>query len=359
MCYMSFKAIIVPYICDVKKESDMEKDSIYLLTGASGFLGGTICRQLVDAGKKVSTIVLPGDKAARYIPVGVKVIEGDLCNPDDISRFFDVEDGLKVYVIHCASIVTVNPDYNPKVMEVNVGGTRNIIEACRSCKGFRKLVYVGSTGAMPVLPKGTVHKEIMRFSPELIGDCYGKSKAEASNLVLDAAQKDLDACIVMPTGIMGPGDNSISTTTGTVLRILKGEMSMGIAGSFNMADVRDLAAGVIAALEKGRRGETYILGNEAVSFRTFSRILSDESGCGRIRFFLPCGIARKIASFMEKKAARNGTRPLLTTYSIDVLDRNNEYDSSKAKKELGYSSRTYRETLRDEVAWIKAQGLLD
>lgn len=336
----------------------MEKSSIYLLTGASGFLGSNICRQLLDAGRQVRAFVLPGDKAARFIPAGVQIVEGDLSDKADVGRFFDVPDGLDVYVIHCASIVTVNPEYNPKVMSVNVGGTANIIEACRHCKGFRKLVYVGSTGAIPVLPKGTAQKEVNRFNPDLVHDCYGKSKAEASNLVLDAAADGLDACIVMPTGIMGPGDNSISTTTGTVIRILKGEMPMGIEGSFNMADVRDLAAGVISAVRKGHRGESYILGNDVVTFKEFARLLSDESGCRRMRFFLPCGLARRIAAFLEKKASRKGMKPLLTTYSVDVLDRNNEYDSSKARTELGYRCRPYRQTIREEVAWLRDKGLL-
>lgn len=340
------------------KINDMEKDSIYLLTGAAGFLGSNICRQLVDAGKKVRALVLPGDKAAKFIPAGVRKVEGDLCDMNDIGTFFDVDENLDVYVIHCGSIVSVNPEYDPKVMSVNVDGTENIINACRTCKGFRKLVYVGSTGALPTLPKGKVHKEIGRFNPDLIHDCYGKSKALASNLVLDAAKKGLDACIVMPTGIMGPGDDSISTTTATVLRILKGEMSMGINGSFNMADVRDLARGVIGAVEKGRKGETYILGNDAVTFKDFARLLCEESGCKRIRFFLPCVLAKKIAAHSEKKAARTGSKPLLTTYSVEVLAKNNEYSSAKAEKELGYSCRPYRQTIKDEVEWIKSKGLL-
>lgn len=335
----------------------MENKSIWLLTGAAGFLGSNICRQLNDAGENVRAFVLPGDKAAKFIPTGVRIVYGDLCNKDDVNSFFDVAEGTDVYVIHCASIVTVDPEYNPTVMKVNVEGTRNILDACRNCKGFRKLVYVGSTGAIPELLKGTAHKEVSRFNPDVIIDCYGKSKAEASNLVLDAAENGLDACIVMPTGIMGPGDNSISTTTGTVIRILKGEMSMGIDGSFNMADVRDLARGVISAARKGRKGESYILGNDVVSFKDFARLLSEESGCRRIRFFLPCGLARKIASHMEKKARKKGTKPLLTTYSIDVLDKNNEYDSSKACRELGYTCRPYRQTIKDEVAWIEAHCL--
>lgn len=135
-----------------------------------------------------------------------------------LTTIFDVGNDADIYVIHCASIVTVNPEYNPKVMEVNVGGTRNIIDACLECKGFRKLVYVGSTGAIPALPKGYIHREVGGFKPELLRDCYSRSKADASNLVLDAAKRGLDACIVMPTGIMGPGDSSVSKTTGTVIR---------------------------------------------------------------------------------------------------------------------------------------------
>jgi dihydroflavonol-4-reductase len=336
----------------------MDRKEIYLLTGAAGFLGSNICRQLVNNGKTVRALVLKGDKAAAFIPEGVQKVEGDLCSEEDIRAFFDVEDDTDVYVIHCASIVTVNPEFNPKVMAVNVGGTENILNACRDCKGFRKLVYVGSTGAIPTLPKGTVHKEIRRFAPEAVYDCYSKSKAEASNLVLDAAAEGLNACIVMPTGILGPNDKSFSTTTSTVIRILKGEMSMGIAGSFNMADVRDLASGVIAAIEKGRRGETYILGNNVVSFKEFAEILHEESGCPKIHFFLPCGFARKIAARMEAKARKTGSKPLLTTYSIDVLDKNNAYDSSKAARELGYRCRPYKDTIRDEVKWLQDQRML-
>ena len=102
------------------KINDMEKDSIYLLTGAAGFLGSNICRQLVDAGKKVRALVLPGDKAAKFISAGVRKVEGDLCDMNDIGTFFDVDENLDVYVIHCASIVSVNPEYDPKVMSVNV-----------------------------------------------------------------------------------------------------------------------------------------------------------------------------------------------------------------------------------------------
>ena len=124
-------------------------NTMYLVTGAAGFLGGTICRQLVERGDKVRAFVLPGDKAIRYLPAGVEVVEGDLCDMESLERLFTVPEGTETVVLHIASIVTVNPDYNQKVMDVNVGGTRNIIGLCLShkeCKGFGLAAVIVGNG---------------------------------------------------------------------------------------------------------------------------------------------------------------------------------------------------------------------
>ena len=131
---------------------------------------------------------------------------------------------------------------------------------------------------------------------------------------------------------------------------------MGIDGTFNLCDVRDLAAGTIAAAEKGRKGECYILGNEVVSFRDFANMLVKETGCKPVKTFLPLGIANGIASILERKAKKSGKQPLMTTFSVYNLARNNTFDSSKAKNELGYTTRPYEETIRDEVRWLKESG---
>ena len=98
---------------------------IYIVTGAAGFLGGTVCRQLLDRGEKVRAFVLPGDPAAKYIPDGTEVVYGDLCDSESLERLFTVPVGMKSIVLHIASIVTVDPGYNQKIIDVNVGG--NII----------------------------------------------------------------------------------------------------------------------------------------------------------------------------------------------------------------------------------------
>ena len=210
------------------------------------------------------------------------------------------------------------------------------------------------------LDKGTKIREVHQFepiNPEKIVGCYSQSKAKATQVVLDAVkQKGLNACVVHPSGILGPNDYSVSETTGTLIKIMKGEMPIGMQGSFNLCDVRDLAFGCIAAADKGKKGECYILGNEEVTLKELCQMLHKESGCKKIKFYLPLGLADKMAKGMEKKAKKTGEKPLMTTFAVYNLARNNAFDYTKAKRELGYTTRSYEETIRDEVAWLKAAG---
>lgn len=266
----------------------MKSNVKYLVTGAAGFLGGTICRQLIERGDSVRAFVLPGDPAIKYVPQKAEIVEGDLTDVASLEKLFTVEEGTEAIVLHIASIVTVNPDYSSKVMEVNVNGTRNIICLCLSHPECKKLVYCSSTGAIPEAAMGKAIREVRRFDPDEVVGCYSRSKAMASQAVLDAVhEQGLNACIVHPSGIMGPEDYAIGETTGTLIKIIKGQMPAGIDGSFNLCDVRDLAAGTIAAADKGKAGECYILANEPVSFRDFSRMVSDEAGCKKVGMFLP------------------------------------------------------------------------
>ena len=334
--------------------------TMYLVTGAAGFLGGTICRQLIEQGRNVRAFVLPNDPAMKYVPEETEIFEGDLCDKSSLERFFTVPDDTETIVLHIASIVTVDPGFNQKVMDVNVGGTQNIIELCLSHKECRKLVYCSSTGAIPETSAGTPICEVSQFDTEKVVGCYSRSKAMATQLVLDAVREQgLNACVVHPSGIMGPEDYAVGETTGTLLKIISGEMPMGIDGSFNLCDVRDLANGTILAADKGRSGECYILGNDTVTFRDFSKLVCEESGCKPIKLFLPLKAADFLAKQLEKKAKKKGQKPLMTSFSVYNLARNNTFDSSKAKRELGYTTRSYRETIRDEIQWLrKAQKIV-
>lgn len=335
----------------------------YLLTGAAGFLGTNICMQLLERGCKVRALVLPGDPSVKYIPEEVEVVLGDLTNEASLEPFFAVPEGCSSVIIHCASMVTVDPNYSEKLMAVNVGGTRNIITKVLAHPECEKMVYVSSTGAIPEQPHGVKITEVDKFDPcdptKVVG-AYSQSKAKATQMVLDAVRvMGLKACVVHPSGILGPNDHAIGETTGTLLQIIKGEMPMGMQGSFNLCDVRDLAAGTIAAVDKGRNGECYILANEPVTLKEMCDMLHAECNAKRIKFYLPLNLADKIAQGLEKQAQKTGKMPLMTTFSVYNLARNNVFDYSKAQKELGYTTRPYQQTIHDEVQWMMAEGLID
>ncbi len=341
----------------------MNDNRIYLLTGAAGFLGSNICLQLLEAGCKVRALVLPNDKSVKFIPKEVEVVIGDLTDAESLEPFFTIPEGMKSVIIHCASMVTVDPAYSDKLMAVNVGGTRNIITKVLAHPECEKMVYVSSTGAIPELPHGTKIKEVDKFDPcdpaKVVG-AYSQSKAKATQMVLDAVRvMGLRACVVHPSGILGPNDHAMGETSSTVLQIIKGEMPMGMQGSFNLCDVRDLAAGTIAAVDKGRVGECYILANETVTLKEMCDMLNAECNSKKIKFYLPLNLADKIAQSLEKQAEKTGKKPLMTTFSVYNLARNNEFDYSKAQRELGYTTRSYQETIRDEVQWMKNEGLIE
>lgn len=334
-------------------------DTLYLITGAAGYLGGEVCRQIVLRGYKGRALVLPGDKAARFIPKEITQYEGDLCDEDSLERFFTVDKGTETIVLHCASMVALGDERRELVMKVNVRGTQNIIDRCLAHRECKKLVYVGSTGAIRELTHGQKMKEPEVFTAEDIVGVYGQSKALASQCVLDAArQQGLNACIVMPSGILGPGDAACGPVTSGLLMQMKGDVSIGLKGTFNLCDVRDLANGLFLAAEKGKAGESYILANEVVTYPEFASLIAQEGHCKKPLLYLPKGVANFAAAFLEKQAKKKGQKPALTRYEIYNLARNNAYDSSKARTELGYTSRPYRETIHDEIEWMRSTHMI-
>ena len=132
-----------------------------------------------------------------------------------------------------------------------------------------------------------------------------------------------------------------------------------MGGSFNLCDVRDLAHGCIGAADRGRIGECYILGNKEVTLKEVCQMLHDASGCKMPYFYVPIKMAYLLAAQMEKKAKKTGEKPLMTNFAVYNLARNNHFDYSKAERELGYHTRPYAETLRDEAHWLAEEGYLE
>jgi dihydroflavonol-4-reductase len=332
------------------------KKTIFLLTGAAGLLGSNISRTLNHRGQTVRALVLKGDPAAERLPQNTEVVFGDLLDISSLERFFSVPEGMDIIVIHSASIVTVDPYFNEKVHDVNVTGTRNIVDMCVKHK-VKKLVYISSTSVIPELPGNQPIVEVDRFDPEPIIGYYGKTKAEASQIVMDAVHKyNLDASIVFPSGICGPYDYAFGMVSNFIIDTVKGNMRGGVAGSFNAVDVRDLADGVVSCCERGRKGHGYIMANDKVTMQELFDIIAQTSGCKRVTMILPAGIANFMAVLNETVSKITKKPTKMTKFAIYNLTRNNNFCCDKAVKELGYFSRPFVETIEDEVNWLRDEG---
>lgn len=333
------------------------KNRIYLLTGAAGLLGSNISRQLIKRGEKIRALVLNGDPAIKYIPQEAEIIKGDVLDISSLEKLFDVPEDTDIIMIHSASIVTLDPNPNPKVHAVNVDGTQNIINMSIKRK-VKKLVYISSTGAIPEKPGNELIKEVDHFDSNSVVGYYSVTKAQASQLVLDAVKKypELDASIVHPTGICGPNDYAFGPVSNFLIQYAKGEMSAGIAGTFNSVDVRDLADGVITCCDKGRRGECYIMGNSLVSMKDMFNIVNRAAGLNYKPKVLSVPVAKILAKIMALVSNITGKPAMLTDFAIYNLARNNNFCYDKAVKELGYKVRPFKETISDEIKWLKAEG---
>lgn len=330
------------------------RDTIYLLTGAAGFLGNNICHKLVSQGKRVKALVLHGDPAVKYVPENAEIIFGDITDKKSLEAFFNVPENVEIIVIHCASLVTTSPRPSQKVYDVNVTGTRNIVDLCIA-KQVKKLVYVSSTGAILEEPHGQVISEPEQFFPDQVVGYYAETKAIATQYVLEAVRNsDLDASIVYPSGISGPHDSAFGPFASFVIRYCNGEMTAGVEGSFNAVDVRDLADAVIACVGGGRKGEGYILSNEMVSMRQMFDLISEASGTARVGTILT---AEQMQAMSNSNLVKSESGADLEALKFEIynLTRNNQFSSDKAKQELGFRTRPFQQTIGDTVKWLRSE----
>ena len=179
---------------------------LYLVTGACGHVGNTLVKQLVANGEKVRGLVLPKEDTSPLAGLpDVELVRGDVRDIKSLEPFFDGAGYDEVVCIHTAGIVSIASKFLQSVIDVNVKGTKNIVEMCLS-HGVKRLVYTSSVHAIPELPEGQVIREVDHFEAGDVVGLYAKSKARATQIVLDGVQRGLDAVVVHPSGIIGPND---------------------------------------------------------------------------------------------------------------------------------------------------------
>ena len=325
---------------------------LYLITGAAGHLGSVITQHLTNSGKEVRAFILPNEK---HKPENTKLYFGDVCDKESIRPCFENLNGRQLIVIHCAGIVSIASKFKQAVYDVNVTGTKNIVDLCKEY-GVSKLIYVSSVHAIPEKPNGITITEITEFYPERVVGLYAKTKAEATAYVLEAARQGLNAIVVHPSGITGPYDHGRGHLTTLVIDYYKCRLTSGVNGGYDFVDVRDVADGIIAACDKGRQGECYILSNKFFQVREILTLLHEITGKRRIKNFLPNWFVKATAPLAELYYKILKQPPLFTAYSIYTLNTNAQFSHQKATSELGYTTREMKTTLNDTVEWLRENG---
>ncbi len=326
----------------------------YIITGANGFLGNNIVRELQNEDCEIRALVMPGDKLHSLDGLRCTLYEGDVTKPETLGELFAVEDGSETVVIHCAAIVTIKSKFNQKVYDVNVGGALNVAEKALAIGA--RLIYVSSVHAIPERGQKVIG-ETKEFDPELVVGQYAKTKAETANALLKMSrERGLDVVIVHPSGMLGPHDFGHSHLTQLVLDFCNGKLGTCVKGGYDFVDVRDVAAGILSAAERGRTGECYILSNRYVEIKELLDTVSEVRGTKKIKVVLPMWLAKATAPLSEAYYAILKQPPLYTRYSLYTISTHVTFTHEKAAKELDFSPRSIRDTVSDTVAWLSAQG---
>ena len=327
-------------------------DDIFIVTGAAGHLGSVITEKLIERGKTVYAFCLSGEKR---VPQGkrVTVFYGDVRDLDSLAVVFEKCEGKSVTVIHCAGIVTISQLYDQKVYDVNVQGTKNVIYLCEK-NNTNKLVYVSSVHAIPEPHVDEVITEASRFSPDEVEGLYAKTKAEATQCVLDYIARGHDGNIVHPSGIVGPSDFGRGHITQMVIDYCKGGLTSAIDGGYDFVDVRDVADGVLSCCARSKSGENFILSGKYFKILDLLNLLHYITGKKKIKRVLPLWFVTLTAPICEVYYKVLRQPPLFTSYSIHTLNTNAKFSHEKAARELGYSPRPMSQTLVDTVNWLKA-----
>ena len=325
----------------------------YLVTGATGFLGRAVVEELVRRRAQVYALVLHNDPYIDLLPKEVHTDIGDVCDKSSLADFFAGADS-RTCVIHCAGIVSVASRPGPRLYQVNVGGTWKVLRQCME-HGVGKMLYVSSVHAIPEKPKGCIITEDCEFSPGLVDGDYAKSKATATALVFDAAERGLNASIVFPSGIIGPGDLQGGSFTSMAKSFLAGKLPLAVRGGYDFVDVRDVAAGILACSESGEPGKGYILSGHYVTIRRMLQVIGTAAKRRYRPICLPLCLAKLAAPYYERRSLKDRKPLFFTPHSVSVLASNGQFSHAAATKCFAYQPRPTEETLLDMTAWLLEQ----
>lgn len=332
----------------------------FLVTGANGFLGNHLIGQLLARGYRVLGLILEDNTwSLAQTDDRLQLRQVDLTDRTRLAAIFQELANPELIVIHTAGIISIASKVESILERVNVGATRHVLDLCQRYR-VKRLVYVSSVHAIPELPNNQFMTEIKQFDPKKVVGGYAQTKAQASQLVVDARAMGLDTVIVHPSGMLGPGDYGAGSIKQVLLDYLNKKLNFIVAGGYDFVDVRDVATAIIeASLLPTAKNQNYILSNRYFSMLDIIRLVDQlyPERQHRLRL-LPSWCLNIVAATAEIWASLRRVPPTLTRYSVQALKSNANFSHHKATTELGYRPRLMQKTIYDTVEWYKEQQLI-
>jgi len=324
-----------------------------LVTGGNGFLGSWVVKRLIEDNHQVKILHRPHSDLSSLNGLKFESAIGDVTDPQ--SLLMATKDSEAVF--HIAGLISYSSKDNDLMKKINVQGTANVVDACIKA-GVRRLIFTSSVVAVGASFKPEILNEESPYTLQKFNLGYYNTKKEAEDLIIDAVKnRKLDAVIVNPAAMFGPGD-AVKGSRKTQLKVVRGELPFYPPGGVNVLHVDDAVSAHIQALKKGRSGERYILGGENLKIKDFFKMLAQAGGKKPPSIGLP-SVALKGIYELSKVASKIGISFSSSSDSYLLSTLYHWYDSSKARQELEFRPRPAMSAIEESVAWSRAHGFLD
>jgi dihydroflavonol-4-reductase len=322
------------------------------VTGATGHVGGNLVRTLVERGHAVRAVI--HHERRGLDGVTVQLVDADVADVRSLERAFD---GCEL-VFHLAARISIIAGNEQLVHATNVVGVRNVVSACLATK-VRRLVHFSSIHAFDAVPLEEVIDESRPLAPSTkTVMTYDRSKANGEREISAGIERGLDAVVVNPTAVLGPFDFRPSPMGRVLIDLAQRKLPALVAGGFDWVDVRDVVSGAIAASERGKRGDKFLLSGTHKPIAELAQMVASLTGTPAPRFVSPMWLARVGAPFAAAYARAFGKEPRFTPESLHALRHHQRVSHAKATRELGYAVRPLANTLRDTFAWFRSAGVI-
>ena len=322
-----------------------------LVTGATGFIGGNLARALWQRGYEVRALVRPGSNTLTIGDTGIEQVEGDILDAESVDRAVLGCQG----VFHCAAAYTFWARDRRTIYRANVDGTAVVLEAARRA-GTSRVVYTSTVSTIGIPPGGLGTEDINIDPHHLVGN-YKKSKYQAEQVALKMSAEGLPVVVVNPTVPVGPWDVKPTPSGRIVLDFLLGRIPAYLNTGVNLVDVEDVAVGHIQALEKGRPGQRYLLGNRNVSLKEVFAMLQEITGRRAPRWRAPNWLvigAGYVDQWVEGGLLRR--EPRIPLEGVKVSKTPAYISCQKAITELGLPQSPVEAALEKAVRWFTDHG---